>query len=193
MGFGGFLWPLGDFYGVWGHLSHPLSESGGIWVVLGSFHHLQIYATMVEVGFLVGLGSCWPNSVPDFGGNLWGLGGFYGVLGVFMGFGVTPPILSQNLGGFGGFWGHPITFRSMRRWLGSSWLGWRALGPIPCQILGEIYGIWGVFMGFGVTSHILSQNLGGFGVIPSPSGLRNDGWDLPGWVGEILAQFRARF
>ena len=34
---------------------------------------------MVEVGFLVGLGSCWPTSVPDFGGNLWGLGGFYGV------------------------------------------------------------------------------------------------------------------
>ena len=86
---------------------------------------------MVEVGFRVGLGSCWPNSVPDFGGNLWGLGGFYGV--------------------------------------------------------------WEVFMGFGVTPHILSQNLGGFGVIPSPSGLHDDGWDLLGWVGELLAQFRARF
>ena len=183
MGFGGFLWGLGGFYGVWGHPSHPLSEFGGfwghpitfrstrrwlrlgsalgwgdagqlpsqilgeiygvwgifmgfwghssgplpefgrIWGVLGSSHHLQVYTTMVGI-FLVGLGSCWPNSVPDFGGNLWGLGGF---------------------------------------------------------------------MGFGVTSHILSQNLGGFGVIPSPSGLRNDGWDLPGWVGEMLAQFCARF
>ena len=71
MGFGG-------FYGVWGHPSHPLPEFGGICGVLGSSHHLQVYTTMVGI-FLVGLGSCWPNSVPDFGGNLWDLGGFYGV------------------------------------------------------------------------------------------------------------------
>ena len=79
MGFEGFLWGLREFEGFWGHSSGPLQEFGGTWGVLGSSHHLQVYATMVEVGFLVGLGSCWPTSVPDFGGNLWGLGGFYGV------------------------------------------------------------------------------------------------------------------
>ena len=103
----------GGFYGVWGHLSHPLPEFGAVWRVLGSSHHLQVYAMMVGI-FLVGLGSFWPTAVPGFGGNLWGLGGFYGFWGVFMGFGVTPHILSQNLGGLGGFWGQPITFRSTR-------------------------------------------------------------------------------
>ena len=79
MGFGGFLWSLGEFEGFWGHSSGPLPEFGGFWGVLGSSHHLQVYVTMVEVGFRVGLGSCWSTSKPDFGGNLWGLGGFYGL------------------------------------------------------------------------------------------------------------------
>ena len=77
MGFGGFLWGLREFEGFWGHSSGPLPQFVGVWGVLGSSHHLQVYAMMVGI-FLVGLGRSWPNSVPDFEGNLWGLGDFYG-------------------------------------------------------------------------------------------------------------------
>ena len=66
---GGNRWGLGGFYGIWGHPSHPLSEFGGVWGVLESSHHLQVYATMVEFGFLVGLRSSWPPFNAVFGGG----------------------------------------------------------------------------------------------------------------------------
>ena len=94
MGFGGFLWVLGHFYGVWGHPSHPLPEFGGFWGVLGSSHHLQVYATLVEVGFLVGLRSSW---LP-FSAAFWGVGGIlWGFKGVSMDVG---GILGVGGGGF---------------------------------------------------------------------------------------------
>ena len=61
--------------GFWG--SSVLFPSG-IRGDLGSSDRPEGFVTMVGI-FLVGLGSCWSTSVPDFRGNLWGLRGFYGV------------------------------------------------------------------------------------------------------------------
>ena len=69
MGFGWLLWGLREFEGFWGHSSGPSPEFGAVWRVLGSSHHLQVYATMVEFGFLVGLGSSWPPFNAVFGGG----------------------------------------------------------------------------------------------------------------------------
>uniref|UniRef100_A0A669QPS4 Adaptor related protein complex 2 subunit sigma 1 n=1 Tax=Phasianus colchicus TaxID=9054 RepID=A0A669QPS4_PHACC len=49
-------------------------------------------------------------------------GGTLGSCGVFVGEGVWGRLFCWNLGEFGRFWGHPITFRSSRRCLRSLWL-----------------------------------------------------------------------
>ena len=61
--------------GFWG--SSVLFPSG-IRGDLGSSDRPEGFVTMVGI-FLVGLGSSWPNSVPDLGGNLWGLGVLWGL------------------------------------------------------------------------------------------------------------------